>query len=587
MESWSVIYKYGTRIGYSHTRLYRGPNDTIICDSEDESTEKRMGTPVTRHNFSRFVESKDGKPLSFTYKSPTVEKNGEIHGNVINVTVDNAGELTHQEFPWDPSLLFPYSASKSLGPIQLKPGLEFSYKTLSLGMAMSGQTLHFHVEGRHNVALLDRRADLWRCRVTMDEVPGFEMIQYLTDGLECLKSELPSAGVTTIQGSKQLALAPLDPAETPDAVLTAGTRSNVYFWKPRQISAAHYRITGAANMTQGEIAVQPPLWPTGASAGSDDARYLASNSWIHCDNPAITKLVAEVAPPGGADAEAAQALRDWVHREIRRDAMDVGFASDLETLTSRRGDCTEHAVLLASLCRARGIPARMATGFAYAGGMFLGHAWTEVKLGSGWYPLDAALSTGPPLSVDATHIKLSDTSLHDPNPPAELANTVASLGKTKIEVLDYTLDGKTFTAADSGPVEAEGRVDWPSLGIGLAVPSGWEVSSDVDYPWFMALRSGDHKLTFSAQEYAGTEFATLVDTMGGGLASPRLERRIDGCRAMLVIGGEPEKRDVKLLVDRGETYLALQLLGVNDKGVADFMAVVNSLKLKDPYARVP
>ena len=267
--------------------------------------------------------------------------------------------------------------------------------------------------------------------------------------------------------------------------------------------------------------------------------------------------------------------------------MDVGFASDLETLTSRRGDCTEHAVLLASLCRARGIPARMATGFAYAGGMFLGHAWTEVKLGESWYPLDAALSTLPPLSVDATHIKLSDSSLHDPNPPAELGNTVASLGKMKIEVLDYTLDGLTFTAADSGPVEADGRVDWPSLGVSLAVPAGWEVSTEVDYPWFMALKSGEHKLTFSAQEYAGTEFATLVDTMGGGLASPRLERRIDGCRAMLVIGGEPEKRDVKLLVDRGETYLALQLLAVNDKGVADFMAVVNSLKLKDPHARVP
>lgn len=581
VESWSVIYKYGTRIGYSHTTLYRGPDGSIVCESEDESTERRMGTPVTRRNFSSFVETKDGQPVRFTYRNPPVEKNGEIHGSVLNVTIDNAGEVTRQEFPWDSTVLFPYSASRSLGPIELKPGAEFAYKTLSVGVSMTGQTLRFRVEGRQNVALLDRRVDLWRCRVTMDEVPGFEMVQYLTDNLDCLKSEIPSAGLVTIQGSKQLALAPLDPAETPDAVLSAGVRSNVYLWKPRQLSAARYRVNGAANLTSGEITVQPPLWPGGAAAGQDDPRYLAPNSWIHADHPSIKKLVAEVAP-GGTHAEAAQALRDWVHREIRRETLDVGFASDLDTLASRRGDCTEHAVLLASLCRARGIPARLATGLAYAGGMFLGHAWTEVKLGDAWYPLDAALSTPPPLSVDATHIKLSDSSLHDPNPPAELGNTVASLGKMRLEILDYTLGGKTYQAADSGPVEADGRVDWPTLGVSLAVPPGWEVSTEVDYPWFLALVSGKSKLTLSTQEYAGTEFATLVDTMGGGLSNPRLERRIDGHRAVLVVGGDPDKREVKLLVDRGDTYLAMQLLGVSDKGVADFMAVVNSLKLKEP-----
>jgi len=581
-ESWSVVYKYGARIGYSHTLLYRGADDTVWLDSEDEATERRMGTPVTRRNFSRFVESKDGKPLRFTYRSPTMEKNGEIHGAVLNVTIDNAGELTSQEFPWDPTVLFPYSASRALGPVELKPGVEFSYKTLNVGVSMKGQTLRFRVEGRQNVALLDRRADLWRCRVTFDEVPGFEMVQYLNDKLECLKSEIPSAGLVTIQGSKQLALAPLDPAETPDAVLSAGVKSNVYLWKPRQITAARYHVSGAANLTDGEISVQPPTWPAEARAGSDDPRYLSANSWIHCDNPAITKVAAEVAPGEANAAAVVQGLRDWVHREIRRDTLDVGFASDLETLASRRGDCTEHAVLLASLCRARGIPARMATGLAYSGGMFLGHAWTEVKLGEAWYPVDAALSSPLPLSVDATHLKLSDSSLHDPNPPAELGNTVASLGKMRVEVLDYTLGGKSFKVAEAAASETDGRVEWPSLGVSLTLPPGWELSSEAEYPWFAALRSGDRQLTLSTQEYAGTEFATLVDTMGGGLSNPRLERTIDGHRAVLVVGGDPDKREVKLLVDRGDTYLAMQLLGVSDQGVADFMSVVKSLKLKEP-----
>ena len=40
-------------------------------------------------------------------------------------------------------------------------------------------------------------------------------------------------------------------------------------------------------------------------------------------------------------------------------------ATAAEVARSREGDCTEHAVLLAALARARGIPARVAMGLVY------------------------------------------------------------------------------------------------------------------------------------------------------------------------------------------------------------------------------
>ena len=59
------------------------------------------------------------------------------------------------------------------------------------------------------------------------------------------------------------------------------------------------------------------------------------------------------------------------------------FASAAEVVDTHEGDCTEHAVLLAALCRARGIPARVAIGLVYmpATHEFGYHMWTEVYIG--------------------------------------------------------------------------------------------------------------------------------------------------------------------------------------------------------------
>lgn len=57
-------------------------------------------------------------------------------------------------------------------------------------------------------------------------------------------------------------------------------------------------------------------------------------------------------------------------------------------IEKRVGDCTEFAALLAALCRANGIPARLSAGFAFGGHRWERHAWTEVWLRGMWIPAD-------------------------------------------------------------------------------------------------------------------------------------------------------------------------------------------------------
>jgi transglutaminase-like putative cysteine protease len=74
----------------------------------------------------------------------------------------------------------------------------------------------------------------------------------------------------------------------------------------------------------------------------------------------------------------------------------------ISTLENRVGDCNEHAVLLAALARAAGIPARIEAGLVYLKGRFYYHAWDLIYLGK-WVTADAVFGQLP---ADVSHLRL-------------------------------------------------------------------------------------------------------------------------------------------------------------------------------------
>src|SRR3989454_203232 len=115
-------------------------------------------------------------------------------------------------------------------------------------------------------------------------------------------------------------------------------------------------------------------------------------------------------------------------RHVRRLTLRMNGAapSAREVLAARRGDCNEHAVLLAALARAAGIPARVVAGAIYLDGAFYYHAWTELWLGT-WVSADAVFRQLP---TDATHVKLLEGG---PERHMELAGIVGELRFTAEE----------------------------------------------------------------------------------------------------------------------------------------------------------
>ena len=105
-----------------------------------------------------------------------------------------------------------------------------------------------------------------------------------------------------------------------------------------------------------------------------------------------------------------------------------------ETFDRREGDCTEHAMLLAALCRARQIPARVAIGLVYypSADGFAYHMWTEVWIEDRWIPLDATLGLG---GIGGAHLKFAHSSMQGTAAYAELLPLAQALGRLQLELV--------------------------------------------------------------------------------------------------------------------------------------------------------
>ena len=103
-----------------------------------------------------------------------------------------------------------------------------------------------------------------------------------------------------------------------------------------------------------------------------------------------------------------------------------------------KGDCRQHAMLTAAMCRAAGVPSRTAVGLVYVndpdrGPVFGFHMWTEVWVRGKWLGVDATLGRG---GVGPAHLKVTDSSWHNMQTLAPLLPVIRVMGRLAIEVVN-------------------------------------------------------------------------------------------------------------------------------------------------------
>jgi transglutaminase-like putative cysteine protease len=466
-ESWQAIYIGKTRVGYGRSSVGHKAvdgQDRVVTETEMTMAISRFGQSVKTKTVMETEETPAGDLIEFRFEllnppAAPVRSSGRVREATLVLTTETNGKTTTKDLPWDESIKSPTYHERQLREDPIKAGQKRSLKTFDPQFAKVN-TITLQAGEFKNVALLGGKAQkLLEVTVRQSVAPQIVAQDYLDAKGDALKTTVSLLGMATYKVSRAEALKELTGDEVDLAVATLVKTGEVK--QARQTTRVVYRITTAgedpeasipAGPTQKIVRVSPNTVdltveailpsddePAGALPGKE---FTAANTYIQSDDELVRKH-AEEATAGESDPwKAAQLMEQWVQRNLKKKNFSTLLASAAEVAKDLSGDCTEHAVLLAAMCRARGIPARVAVGLVYVPepSSFGGHMWTEVFVRGKWIPLDATLGKG---GIAADHIKFADSSFSDDGDSAPLTAflpMVSVLSKLKIEVREVKHD---------------------------------------------------------------------------------------------------------------------------------------------------
>ena len=169
-----------------------------------------------------------------------------------------------------------------------------------------------------------------------------------------------------------------------------------------------------------------------------DAVFLRPNGMVTSEDEEVKRLAKKAVGNAADPWEKAVRIEQWVARNMNNN-FTTAFAPASEVARTLSGDCTEHAVLVAAMCRSVGIPSRAAIGMIYMNDDrrrlkgFGFHMWPEVYVNQRWVAID---SSWDQTEVDATHIKLIDTNLEGVSPFEAFLPVLSVQGKLEIEPIE-------------------------------------------------------------------------------------------------------------------------------------------------------
>jgi hypothetical protein len=461
-ESWQVVYIGKSRVGFGRTTIetkQRDGREVILSDSEITLAMTRFGQEVKTKTQIQTEETSAGELLGFHYEllnppaAPT-RKTGRVENGRLIVDTEVAGKSTRGEILWDGSLKAPGYQDRLLRDDPLKPGEKRTIKSFSLEFGKVN-IVTLEAKGQEEVALLgDEKQKLLKVSIASSVAPGFVLNEYLDVKGEALVTRTSLLGIAIYKVSKEEALKSLSGEEADVAIATLVKVAKID--RPQQTARVVYRLTipgddpsrilatGPTQQVTPVVpntvdlvvtAIAPPAQPP-SDAKPVGEEFMAANDYLQSDDELVQKYAAEAA---GAETDpwtVSRKLERWVFQSLKQKNFSTLLASAAEVAKDLQGDCTEHAVLLSAMARARKIPSRVAVGLVYVDslGSFGGHMWSEVHINGVWVPLDATLGQG---GIGAEHIKFADSSFSEKEAVAPLSTflpLVSVLGKLRIEV---------------------------------------------------------------------------------------------------------------------------------------------------------
>ena len=467
--TWDTCWIGGKKIGHVKTTVMhenRNGQEIVKIDSLSRLPVQRFGqsTEMTIRLLSH--QTTDGRLIDFrnlvTAGSLPAVTEGRVEGGKLVIGVLTMGMKKTTSIPWSKNYVGPFGLDQMLLGNPMKPGQR---RAIKIFLPVVSQVVTMNLVARDYESVELRSGTYRLLRIDTETVlPGAPTMRgaiWTDRGGDTLKTFSQAMHLEIFRGSEAEAL-----DKTELGRLDLGTDMKILVnrpLKPEEIDRqSRYKIKlegadPAAMLVESASQAVRSLGPETAEvtvyalrpgdkngnakapADRPDREDILPNNMIQSDDPIIVAMAEEAAGDLKERWQIAVALEKYVKKYITEKDFTTAFASAAEVAQSRQGDCTEHAVLLAALARARGIPARGAMGLIYLpeDQAFFYHMWTEVYVDNRWIPLDATIGRG---GTGAGRLKLAHSNLKGASAYSSFLPVAQVMGRMKIEVLDEKVD---------------------------------------------------------------------------------------------------------------------------------------------------
>ena len=446
-----VVTQDNQRIGYGNTEISEGAGIRKVYDSLTISTRQQNLNKVKVHLSTEYVEDDSGTPLYVIERSHVgkLKTKREARIQLPKVTVKSSNFRNDQDnvvvtvpegtrFDEGDGLIETWDFNQT-------PKLEF------LSFNISTQKVEPVVIEREGGEILSDKS-FWATRTVMNNNDVRQKTRIRLDQNNRVIERIADiAGTaitirntdreTALSGSKAYNVIQDQSIKSPYLLSKKSLRSHIRYTFSH-IDGEEIVIpgTGEQQVTYQDNNVIVDICATcgdNVEVSEEELQQaLSATQWLQTDHPEILKLVNGIADSDMNDDQKMKKFVKVVNKKLK-DVEFVGHATAVEALTTQRGDCTEFAVLLATLARAVGIPARVISGLAYSresfhgvSNVFIPHAWVQIWTEEKWKSYDASLKY-----FDSSHIALT---VSDGEPAAfiaasQLASKLKWEGLAKIE----------------------------------------------------------------------------------------------------------------------------------------------------------
>ncbi len=440
-EEWMGIYFRGSKIGWIHVASELQENGYIVREESRMhlkvmDTSQRIWTKTTCWTDNTFALNS----FDFQMKSDVISLvvSGEIRGKTLYLDIQSAGKVQKKEIscPRRPYLFI------NLRPYLFYQGFEVG-KSLRfpvvLPSTLNQSEVVITIEEEEDITVHD---EVWRAFRIKQSFAGIEVTSWYDKEGRPLK-EVSPMGFTMLREDARTALQGVEEGgDMVDIIASTMVSTDRELPEPSSLQYIHlslkgidplvFDLEGGRQHLQGSTLeifkedLEPSLSITVPVEDKAFETSLKATPFVQSDDERIQKLSREIVGEERDGVKVAGLLMDWVYQNLEK-RPTVSLPSALEVLDLEAGDCNEHAVLMAALARAVGLPAKLVVGIVYLENGFYYHAWTEVWVGK-WMSLDPVMSQFP---ADITHVKFIEGGLE------QQIRMTQVIGKLSIDILEY------------------------------------------------------------------------------------------------------------------------------------------------------